>query len=463
MLFNSYEFIFAVLPLSVLGYFLLARLARDYAVWWLGAVSLFFYAWWRAANLPIFLGSILTNFAIARGLQSRPDGRARHALLLFGVLFNLTLLGIFKYSRFAVENVNAVFSTSFPLPEWVLPLGISFFTFTQITYLVDMHREHRGGHSLPVYLLFVSFFPHLLAGPILHHAEMLPQFVDRKNSSPSWNHCWRGLALFGVGLAKKVLIADSLTPFVTAGFDGAGALGFAEAWLAALAYYFRIYFDFSGYTDMAIGTALLFNIRLPFNFDSPYQALTIQDFWRRWHITLGRFFRDYVYIPLGGNRHGARRNMCLLFSVALVSGVWHGASWGFVVWGAAHGVAMVIHFLWKRAGHSLPRPVAWLLMFLFLNVSWVLFRSPSLSRARELLWAMLGGGSGFHRLAMADLKWLLAYLAIAFAVVFYPTNSNALARDEYRPSILIVGTIALLMARSILQLNRISEFIYFNF
>lgn len=463
MLFNSYEFIFFILPISVFGYFFIAQRSMEYAVWWLVAISLFFYTWWRPANLPVFLGSIVTNFVVAKNLQQIAAGKRRDLFLLGGIVFNLGLLGVFKYSTFAVENVNAVFSTQFPLPQWVLPLGISFFTFTQITYLVDVHRERRGGHPLPVYLLFVSFFPHLLAGPILHHQEMLPQFVDPKNATPSASQGLRGITLFSVGLIKKVLVADALTPFVTAGFDGGHPLSFADSWLTALAYYFRIYFDFSGYTDMAIGTALIFNIRLPFNFNSPYQTLTIQEFWRRWHITLGRFFRDYVYIPLGGNQRGARWNLCLLFAVASISGIWHGASWGFVLWGMLHGLAMMVHFVWKRSGRALPRPAAWLIMFLFLNASWVLFRAPNLPRAGTILSAMAGfSGVSFSGLD-TDGSWLVGYLLLGFVVIFWPKNSNALLDDRCRPSILLLTGIAILVARSILQLHRLSEFIYFNF
>lgn len=480
MLFNSYEFIFAVLPASVLGYFLLGARSARAAIWWLVVVSIFFYAWWRPANLPLFLGSIVLNFAAGRYLNC--SGSHRKSVLSAAVGGNLALLAVFKYADFTVGNLNALFGSHLPLPGFVLPLGISFFTFTQITYLVDTYRRRGAGHPLREYALFVSFYPHLLAGPILHHQEMLPQFADPRNSRPRLDHLWRGLCLFGVGLSKKVLLADNLAPFARFGFDTAPSLGFLEAWLTTLAYCFQIYFDFSGYTDMAIGIALLFNIRLPFNFDSPYRALDIQAFWRRWHITLGRFFRDYVYIPIGGSRGTLGRTLVNLFAVALLSGLWHGASWSFVVWGAMHGAAMVIFHLWKRAGLRLARPLVWLVMFLFINVSWVFFRAPTWDRVGMMFDGLLGRsgivlfsqlepilgplkslGIEFRPLGILKVEELLAWLAVSFVVALWPHNSNALL-DETRPvSSLRIAAIAALTALSVLHLNQLSEFIYFNF
>ena len=358
MLFNSFEFIFALLPVSVVLYFLASRISGWLAVSWLVLVSLFFYGWWRPENLPLFVGSILFNFGAASLLDSPQQRWPRRTILMAAIVGNLSLLATFKYSRFLVANGNHLLGTSIPLPDLVLPLGISFFTFTQIAYLVDIYKARGTRHSLSVYALFVSYYPHLLAGPILHHAEMLPQFADDQNRRPRWDHLWQGLCLFGIGLSKKVLLADALAPYARFGFDVAPQLNLLEAWFSSLAYFFQIYFDFSGYTDMAVGAALLMNIRLPFNFDSPYRSCDIQSFWRKWHITLGRFFRDYVYIPLGGNRLGGNRTLINLFGVALLSGLWHGAAWSFVAWGALHGVAMVVHALWKKRGRPLPAVAA---------------------------------------------------------------------------------------------------------
>jgi alginate O-acetyltransferase complex protein AlgI len=482
MLFNSFEFIFALLPLSVVLYFLASRVSGRLAVLWLVLVSLFFYGWWRPENLPLFLASILFNFGAA-ALLSRPEVKwSRRTILIVGIAGNLGLLATFKYGQFIVANFNQLVGTSIPSPNFVLPLGISFFTFTQIAYLVDIYKARGTRHPFPTYALFVSYFPHLLAGPILHHAEMLPQFADDQNRKPRWDHLWQGICLFGIGLSKKVLLADALAPYARFGFDIAPHLNLLEAWLSSLAYFFQIYFDFSGYTDMALGVALLMNIRLPFNFDSPYRACDIQSFWRKWHITLGRFFRDYVYIPLGGNKLGGNRTLLNLFGVALLSGLWHGAAWSFVAWGAMHGTAMVVHALWKKRGRPLPSVVAWSLMFVFLNISWVLFRAPDTSRMREMLRGMSGANGvvlfsqlepvfGFLRaahiqfrpLAIVEVEKLLAYLAIAFVIAVLPWNSNRLAQAGAKIHPLLIATIALLATISILQLNQLSEFIYFNF
>jgi D-alanyl-lipoteichoic acid acyltransferase DltB (MBOAT superfamily) len=364
----------------------------------------------------------------------------------------------------------------------VLPLGISFFTFTQIAYLADLYRSRGTRHSLSIYALFVSYYPHLLAGPILHHAEMLPQFADEKNHRPKWEHLWRGFCLFSIGLAKKVLLADAFAPYARFGFDVAPHLNFLEAWLCSLAYFFQIYFDFSGYTDMAIGVALMMNIRLPFNFDSPYRVCDIQAFWRSWHITLGRFFRDYVYIPLGGNRLNLPRTLVNLFAVALLSGLWHGASWSFVIWGALHGGAMVVHALWKKRAQPLPALAGWLLMFVFLNVSWVFFRAEDPVRMQTMLQGMAGAnglvlfsqlepwlgflksaGVQFRPLSILGVEKLILYVALGFAVIAVPWNSNRLARSECAIHPAIVVGAALLAAISILNLHHLSEFIYFNF
>ncbi len=482
MLFNSFEFIFAFLPVSVALYFLASRISGWLAVLWLVVVSLFFYGWWRPENLPLFVGSIVFNFCAASLLNSPRETLPRRGILIASIAGNLGLLGIFKYGQFIVANINQVLGTALPLPDYVLPLGISFFTFTQIAYLADIHKARRTRHPFSFYALFVSYYPHLLAGPILHHEEMLPQFADARNHTPRWDHLWRGSCLFGVGLSKKVLLADVLSPYVRFGFDVAPQLNLLEAWLSSLAYFFQIYFDFSGYTDMAVGTALMMNIRLPFNFDSPYRAGDIQSFWRRWHITLGRFFRDYVYIPLGGNRLGGNRTLVHLFGVALLSGLWHGAAWSFVAWGALHGMAMVVHALWKKRGRPLPAVAAWGLMFVFLNVSWVIFRAADTSRMWEMLRGMSGAngvvlftqldpllgflrstGVQFRPLAIVDVEKLLFYLVIAFGLAVAPWNSNRLAQPGAKIHPLTVAVIALLTTVSILNLSQLSEFIYFNF
>jgi D-alanyl-lipoteichoic acid acyltransferase DltB (MBOAT superfamily) len=486
MLFNSFEFIFWLLPISLAGYFLAARVSSRLAVWWLVAVSFFFYGWWNPADLPFLAGSVLFNFGVVSYLQSARPAHRRKAALLLGIAIDLAALGLFKYGAFAAANLAALVHHPVPLPSLRLPLGISFFTFTQITCLVDNYRHRESRTPFRNYALFVSFYPHLLAGPILHHGDMLPQFADPENKRPRAAALWRGLALFCAGLAKKVLLADALAPFARVGFDQMAAPSLLDAWLAVLAYTFQIYFDFSGYTDMAIGIALLFNIRLPFNFNSPYRSTDIQAFWRRWHITLGTFFRDYLYIPLGGNKLGRGRTLVNLFFVALLSGLWHGAAWSFVLWGGLHGSAMVIHNLWKRTGLALPGTLAWALMFLFIVVSWVPFRATDWPRTRVVLAGLVGAnGTALplpkpalerkwsHRLKEAKVKFgkletkepgvLSAYLLLAALIAFWPRNSNLLVTSAQPAAWWHLVLLAALAAAAILQLNKLSEFIYFNF
>ncbi|MCU0762307.1 MAG: MBOAT family protein [Hydrogenophaga sp.] len=393
MLFNSAVYLFAFLPVALVVYFGLCRLRWVKAAQaWLVVASLFFYSYWKLEHLPLLLASLLANFMIGSELANPRLARSRHArrgLLGLGIAGNVALLGYFKYINFLVDNLSALGGWSLDWPQVVLPLAISFFTFQQIAYLVDSHRGHTREYDFLRYALFVCFFPQLIAGPIVHHHEMMPQFAQRRNWVPRHRNLLAGLCLFAVGLFKKVVIADTFAPWADRGFDGGQALDFFEAWVTSLSYTFQLYFDFSGYCDMAMGAALMFNIRLPLNFNSPYKALDIQDFWRRWHITLGRFLRDYVYIPLGGNRHAEWQTCTNLFLTFLIGGLWHGAGWMFVAWGALHGAALVVHRTWKNAGLRLPSSLAWLLTFLFVNVAWVFFRATSLDDALRVLRGMV--------------------------------------------------------------------------
>jgi D-alanyl-lipoteichoic acid acyltransferase DltB (MBOAT superfamily) len=308
------------------------------------------------------------------------------------IAFNLLMLAIYKYTDFLVGNLNLLFSSRLPLPDLVLPLAISFFTFTQIAYLIDSYRGETAEYDLLNYALFVTFFPHLIAGPIVHHRDIMKQFASPRTLVVRYHNIGRGLFIFGIGLFKKLVIADTFAVWATGGFDSGQALDFYSAWVTSLSYSFQIYFDFSGYCDMAIGAALLFNIWLPINFNSPYKALDIQEFWRRWHITLSNFLRDYLYIPLGGNRRGELRTSVNLFVTFLLGGLWHGPSWMFVAWGAMHGAALVLHRLWQRLGRPLPAAVAWLVTFLFVNTTWVLFRAKTWGDAMNVLQGMVDIG-----------------------------------------------------------------------
>jgi len=337
--------------------------------------SLVFYSWWNIAYLPIILSSMLFNYVIGLSLSREQMGSkvGKKALLTFGITANVALLGYFKYADFFIRNLNHLLDTNVGMLNLALPLAISFFTFQQIAYLVDSSRGETREYDFLNYANFVTFFPQLIAGPIVHHKEMMPQFAAPSNKVKRYNNIATGLFIFSIGLFKKVIIADTFAVWATAGFDHASVLNMIEAWVTSLSYTFQLYFDFSGYTDMAIGAALLFNIKLPINFNSPYKALSIQDFWRRWHMTLTRFLKEYIYIPLGGNRRGEFRTYSNLMATFLIGGIWHGAGWTFLFWGFLHGIAIVIQRAWNKMGFRLNTLFAWFVTFNFINITWVFF------------------------------------------------------------------------------------------
>ena len=479
MLFNSYAFVLAFLPAVVLGYFAIARLSAFAANAFLAGASLFFYAWWKVDFLWILLGSVAVNYFVGHRLsRDAAAGRSERWVLAAGVAFNLALLGYFKYTDFFIANVNAVAGVNLPLLRIALPLGISFFTFTQIAYLVDAWKGKAAEYSATNYVLFVTFFPHLLAGPIIHHREMMPQFADPKLKRLDWENLARGLALFALGLAKKVLIADNLAPWANAGFAQAHSLTFADAWLTMLAYVMQLVFDFSGYTDMALGVALMLNIRLPINFDAPYRSADIQEFWRRWHITLSRFLRDYVYVPLGGNRKGEARMLVLFVVTFAIGGFWHGAAWTYVIWGTMHGVALVVLHFWRKLGRPLPRVVAVAVTFLFVSAALVVFRAPSLADAGAIL-TSVAGLHGFDP-SLTVWQWaglthpvpaperlrelgILAVFAVAMVLTFTPKNAHDIARSVRLSAPLPRFAFGLLLAAGLVFIENASEFIYFIF
>jgi alginate O-acetyltransferase complex protein AlgI len=407
MLFNSTEFIFAFVPVTVIVFFLLARNWNARAgIAWLSLASLFFYGWWDIRYIPLLCASIVANFVVGRWILSARLLAARFAriLVIIGLAANLMLLGFFKYTNFFISNLNEITGLGLFNPQIVLPLGISFFTFTQIAYLVDVSRGEAKEYSFLNYVLFVTFFPHLIAGPIIHHKEMMPQFSRPSVGWVSSAVFSSGVVFFLIGLAKKTVLADSLSAFARPVFDGAAAgaqVTFFEAWTGLLAYTFQIYFDFSGYSDMAVGGALLFGIQLPLNFNSPYQAGNIIEFWRRWHMTLSRFLRDYVYVPMGGNRKGRMRRYVNLLVTMLLGGLWHGAGWTYVIWGALHGFYLLVNHAWhallsqrgrdpRHQRSKLYRLSSLLLTFLAVSIAWVFFRSDNLASALVILKGMIG-------------------------------------------------------------------------
>src|SRR5438105_659408 len=397
MLFSSYTFLFQFLPATVLAFAAARRHSPRAGIMVLAGASLFFYGAWRPVYLLLLIASVAVNFGLGLRMD---DPLRRRGIGTFGVALNLVVLCYFKYTNFIFDSLNVLTGAPLPFVNIILPLGISFFTFQQIAYLVDVMRGARVERDIVSYTLFVSFFPHLIAGPLVHHAEMIPQF-KRGRTGRSALLAARGLAIFAAGLFKKVVIADNLAQFVSPVFahlDAGGGVTTPWAWLATLAYSLQIYFDFSGYSDMAIGLALLFGIRLPVNFRSPYQATSLIDFWRRWHITLSRFLRDYLYIPLGGSRGPQSRTYVNLLLVMTLGGLWHGAGWTFVVWGAIHGVALIINHIWNivaAKGHATAEffggPINGLLTMLVVLLGWVFFRAADLHAATNIFRSLAGG------------------------------------------------------------------------
>lgn len=494
MLFSSWQFICLFLPATFFIYFWLSHYRWTlYARVWLVVASLFFYSYWNIEYLPLIILSILFNFFVgsklARIAQDQHSSQKfyRKPLLIFGIGANLVLLGYYKYTDFIIENINTLTNASLSLQEIALPLAISFFTFTQIIYLVDSYRGETAHYGLLNYSLFVTFFPHLIAGPLVQHSHIMPQFEERDSFRPHSENIARGLFIFSVGLFKKVGIADVLAPHADRGFDSGAALNFYEAWATSLSYTFQLYFDFSGYCDMAIGASLLFNIKLPINFNSPYKACSIQDFWRRWHITLSSFLRDFLYIPLGGSRISASRTYVNLIVTFLLGGLWHGATWMFVVWGLLHGIALAVHRAWTTIGGRMPTPLAWLLTFMFVNASWVFFRAHTFSDALRVLGGMIDVESaltyGVQGASTFELAWagrladrlaevvpihlvgqLPVIMLLAAAALLIPLrNSTELAASRMTTGYAVYSASVFVIAMYFSLVQTTTVFLYFTF
>lgn len=479
MLFNSIPFIFLFLPVAVAVYFLLHRFEQStYAKIWLIVASLYFYACFKWIYLPIILASIIVNFFIGTSLHHEGHSDAvvspsfRKLLLIIGCCFNVGLLGYFKYFDFFLSNVNELTNTNFALLGLMLPLGISFFTFQQLAYVIDSYYGKQLKYNFVDYCLFVSFFPQLIAGPIVLPSEMLPQFSDPANHELRSTNLSRGLFIFVIGLTKKVLIADTISVFANVGFDQMESLTCPEAWLTSLSYTFQLYFDFSGYCDMAIGIGLMLNIKLPINFNSPYKSCNIQEFWQRWHITLGRFMLNYLYIPLGGNRRGELKTLRNLLIVFLVSGLWHGAGWTFILWGGLHGTAILMHRAWKQLGLKIPRLIGWSITFFLINLFWIFFRASTLDSGWKVMTAMFSPGldmeftQAYQRAATAQsvlsVHTLGAIVLLLIpAVVFLPNSQERMRR--FRPSTMRLVEQTTCFVLALFLLKRAVAFLYFNF
>jgi alginate O-acetyltransferase complex protein AlgI len=495
VLFNSFAFFLVFLPVALTGYFVLSRYSIRLSITFLLLASIIFYGYWSLSYIPLLLGSIAANYFLGQSI-SRDKQRGNEAgsrrFLVIGLIFNLSLLGFFKYLDFFVVNAGLLTGIDWKPPGIALPIGISFFTFTQIAYLVDCRRAEIYEYKVENYGLFVTYFPHLIAGPILHHKEMMPQFERISSHVFSFDRINIGLLFFVTGLFKKVILADGVAQFVAPVFDLHHArLTVLESWIGVLAYTFQLYFDFSAYCDMAYGLSYMFGIILPINFNSPYKARSIIDFWRRWHITLSTFLKDYLYIPLGGNRNGSARRHLNLFATMVLGGLWHGANWTFIVWGALHGLYLIVNHMLNRLLPAKTNAISGFfgaaLTFGAVVLAWVFFRSSSLSVANNLLDAMFfgtfapaqGNLAGLNRIMdmRAGVLWILTCGAVAFCLPnIYEIVERGAARWRSQIArsksgrLIVLGSAVfglqltlILFLLAIAETRGVSEFLYFNF
>jgi len=487
MLFNTYAFVIGFLPLVLGGFILIGRRDRMLAAAWLAAASLFFYAWWNPAFVGLLLGSIGFNYGASRLIVRARNASAGHprALLTVAISANLLLLGYFKYANFFIATLNAAGTGIAPL-DVVLPIGISFYTFTQIAFLVDTHRGLADESRWLHYVLFVTWFPHLIAGPVLHHSQMMPQFAHRETYRADPVSIATGLAMFAIGLSKKALLADPLAIPATAVFDAAAqgrSIGLGLAWVGVTAYALQLYFDFSGYSDMAIGISRMFNVRLPLNFNSPYKSRNIVEFWRRWHMTLSAFLRDYLYVPLGGNRRGRNRRYLNLMVTMMLGGLWHGAGWTFFIWGTLHGAYLAVYHLLRQLrpigplGGRLASALSTAFTFVAVLFAWVPFRANSMDAA----WVLWRGMLGLNGLSLNGLEspvQAVAWIVVGLLIVWcLPNSQQWLARfqpasDAVEPTSRVAwrftsrtgfATGVLVALALVGVLSATSEFLYYQF
>ena len=462
MLFHTQLFLLVFLPLVLVGYYFGAR-HRAFRSWLLIAASLIFYGYWDLRLLPLLVGSIIANWMFARYHQ-RIGGVL---LVTLGVTLNLVVLGVFKYADFFADTLAMLSGSAHERWNIILPLGISFFTFQQISYLVDLKRGKAALYTFTEYALYVSFFPQLIAGPIVRHGEIIYQYARDPLRSGLYERLCKGLLLLLFGLFKKSVLADEMAdiadPLFQSAADGT-ALSIAESWVATAAFGLQIYFDFSAYSDMAIGLALLFGLSLPINFDAPYRAVSIRDFWRRWHMTLSRFLRDYLYIPLGGSRVGPWRQLATLMITMLLGGLWHGAAWTFVLWGGLHGAALAVNHAWERAGHTLPRHLAQLLTLLFVTLAWVPFRATDFTTAWDI-YASLFALAQVPLTAAQEYSGDPELILVAAAFALLGPTSQRLALELARPRLLVAVGAGIGYAAMLLAVGgwHSREFIYFQF
>ncbi len=488
MLFNSYIFIFIFLPIALAGYygFNYFKFYRQANIFLIG-MSLLFYGYFNPKYLFIICGSVLANFLISRGMNFQHQSqRIKSFLLALGVCGNVAVIFYFKYYNFFLENINVVLKKTFELQNIVLPLGISFFTFQQISYLVDSYRrEETKEYSFDEYALFVTFFPQLIAGPIVLHSEVIPQFKKWKNRHLIPQNFSKGMYDFALGMFKKVIIADTFGRAVTYGFGAIESLSAMEALIVSFSYTFQIFFDFSGYCDMAMGIGYMFNIELPQNFNSPYKAVSIIEFWDRWHMSLTRFLKTYIYIPLGGNRKGRIRTYINIMAVYLVSGIWHGANWTFILWGVLHGFCNCLNRIFKKQWERLSRVTQWAVTFMVVNVLWILFRAEDISSATAFIKKIFHLSDFSIRQELYDCFELIEFKVASEEVPFLnflPSritgfylwlfilggffiilNFRNSSENEFKPTVGKALTVVIFMLWSVVSFTGMSTFLYFDF
>ena len=486
MLFNSYIFILLFLPLTMILYYGLNHGKRELeAKWILIIASLIFYGYFDVRYLPVILASICFNYGVSRILLSSKYETCKKSVLGAGIVCNVGLLFYIKYWNFFLENINVIFGSSFELKQLLLPLGISFFTFQQIAYLVDSYRGETAEYDFTDYTLFVTFFPKLSMGPIVLHHQLIPEFHKKENKTLSQSRLSLGIWWFAVGLAKKVLLADTLGKGVDWAYANVEILGGLDVLAVSVLYTLQLYFDFSGYCDMACGIGEMFQMSLPRNFNSPYKATSITEFWNRWHMTLSGFLQKYIYFPLGGSRKGMVRSIINIFIVFLVSGIWHGAAWTFIVWGMLHGVARVLHKIFQKQWDAIPKGIRWFVTFGFLNFTWIFFRAESLTQAGILFqkmfasfeWKLQSGlmqqfdvleftyveehiGPSLNVVKTYPQIHLLMVMLIGLLVAFMPKN---LYEKDFKPGIGNALVSVILLVWCVLSFSGVSTFLYFNF
>ncbi len=461
MLFNSYSFLFLFLPINIfLFYFLSKTQNSKLLVIYLLIASLIFYSIDNIQYLPLLIISVFINYLFGQIIKKNKNFK-RKLYLIISIIFNLFLLIFFKYSSFLILdilNFNELSADKIYFYQGQIPLGISIYTFTQIGFLVDTYLKETYDSNFYKYSLFVILFPHILAGPIIHHKKIITQLEGESFYKFKLDNLVYGIILFVIGLSKKVLIGDNIGPYADTMFDDPALFGVIGSWIGSLAYTFQLYFDFSGYSDMAIGLAIMTNIKLPINFNSPYKSVSLIDFWKRWHITLSTFLKDYLYIPLGGNRFGSFRRYQNIFITMILGGIWHGANFTFIIWGFIHGIGIIANHLTKQYFKRLPNFISIFITFLFVNFAWVIFRANSISDAIVIYRNMFD----LNNINYDEINIGIVYIIICMFIVFILPNSQEILK-LIKKNTINVSIISFLFFLNIISINLYSPFIYFAF